>query len=122
MTSPLQQKLRITGPVVVTANRLDDGVVIYRTSGAAMSTSIAPALGRADRGRIKAAAPDEWHLSAAARLYAADRYSLRRPVVGPDAHARACGAPLRSQLRPFHHPAEHPVQLDQARRAAGCHG
>ena len=32
MTSPLEQKLRVTGPVVVTANRLDDGVVIYRTA------------------------------------------------------------------------------------------
>ena len=33
MTSPLQQKLRITGPVVVTANRLGDGAVVYRTGG-----------------------------------------------------------------------------------------
>jgi hypothetical protein len=32
MTSPLQQKLKITGPVVVTANRLGDGAVIYRTA------------------------------------------------------------------------------------------
>jgi hypothetical protein len=32
MTSPLEQKLKITGPVVVTANRLGDGAVIYRTS------------------------------------------------------------------------------------------
>jgi hypothetical protein len=32
MTSPLQQKLKITGPVVVTANRLSDGVVVYRTA------------------------------------------------------------------------------------------
>ncbi len=31
MTSPLEQKLRITGPVVVTANRLGDGAVVYRT-------------------------------------------------------------------------------------------
>ena len=29
---------------------------------------------------------------------------------------------LRSRLRPFHHPAEHPVQLDQAGRTAGCAG
>jgi len=32
MTSPLQQKLKITGPVVITANRLDDGAVVYRTA------------------------------------------------------------------------------------------
>jgi hypothetical protein len=33
MTSPLQQKIRITGPSVVTANRTWDGIVIYRTRG-----------------------------------------------------------------------------------------
>jgi hypothetical protein len=31
MTSPLQQKIKITGPSVVTANRLSDGAVVYRT-------------------------------------------------------------------------------------------
>ena len=31
MTSPLEQKkLKITGPVVITANRLGDGAVVYR--------------------------------------------------------------------------------------------
>ena len=33
MTSPLQQKIKITGPVVITANRVGDGAVIYRGSG-----------------------------------------------------------------------------------------
>jgi hypothetical protein len=32
MTSPLQQKLKITGPVVVTANRVADGAVVYRAA------------------------------------------------------------------------------------------
>jgi hypothetical protein len=32
MTSPLQQKIKITGPSVVTANRTSDGVVIWRTA------------------------------------------------------------------------------------------
>lgn len=32
MTSPLQKKLKIAGPVVVTANRTTDGIVIYRTA------------------------------------------------------------------------------------------
>jgi len=32
MTSPLQQKLKVTGPVIVTANRATDGIVIYRTA------------------------------------------------------------------------------------------
>ena len=31
MASPLQQKLRISGPVVITANRLSDGAVVHRT-------------------------------------------------------------------------------------------
>ncbi len=52
MTSPLQQKLKIIGPVVVTANRLADGVVVYwranggwttRLDGAAVVTSAAAA-------------------------------------------------------------------------------
>jgi hypothetical protein len=40
MTSPLQQKLKITGPVVVTANRVGDGVVIYRTPNGGWSTDL----------------------------------------------------------------------------------
>lgn len=32
MTSPLQQKIKITGPSVVTANRARDGIVIWRTA------------------------------------------------------------------------------------------
>lgn len=31
MTSPLQQKIKIAGPSIVTANRTRDGAVIYRT-------------------------------------------------------------------------------------------
>jgi len=44
MTSPLEQKLRITGPVVVTANRLGDGAVIYRTDGGDWSTRLEQAV------------------------------------------------------------------------------
>lgn len=33
MTAPQQQKLRISGPVVITANRLIDGAVVYRAPG-----------------------------------------------------------------------------------------
>ncbi len=52
MTSPLQQKLKVTGPVVVTANRLADGTVVYwraaggwttQLNGAAVTTSAAAA-------------------------------------------------------------------------------
>ena len=75
--------------------------------------------GELTEDEFKLAAADERRLSAAARLHAADRDPLRHAVVGADAHARACRAPLRPRLRPFHHAAEHPVQLDQARRDAG---
>jgi hypothetical protein len=40
MTSPLQQKLKVTGPVVVTANRLDDGAVVYRTNDGRWATQL----------------------------------------------------------------------------------
>jgi hypothetical protein len=43
MTSPLQQKIKVTGPVVVTANRLTDGAVIYRTAGGQWTTELAAA-------------------------------------------------------------------------------
>ena len=43
MTAPQQQKLRMTGPMVVTANRLGDGAVVYRTSDNGWSTALATA-------------------------------------------------------------------------------
>jgi hypothetical protein len=43
MTSPLQQKIKISGPSVVTANRTWDGVVIYRTASKGWSTDLSDA-------------------------------------------------------------------------------
>ena len=43
MTSPLQQKIKINGPSMVTANRTRDGVVIYRTSAKGWSTDLSDA-------------------------------------------------------------------------------
>ncbi|WP_047309896.1 DUF2849 domain-containing protein [Rhodopseudomonas palustris] len=43
MTSPLQQKIKITGPSVITANRTIDGAVIYRTAQSGWSTDLADA-------------------------------------------------------------------------------
>ena len=43
MTSPLQQKIKITGPSMVTANRTWDGVVIYRTAAKGWSTDLSDA-------------------------------------------------------------------------------
>jgi hypothetical protein len=38
MTAPQQQKLKVKGPVVITGNRLADGVVVYLTSDRRWST------------------------------------------------------------------------------------
>jgi len=43
MTSPLQQKIKITGPSIVTANRTWDGAVIYRTAASGWSTDLSDA-------------------------------------------------------------------------------
>jgi uncharacterized protein DUF2849 len=43
MTSPLEQKIRISGPSMVTANRTFDGAVIYRTAAKGWSTSLSEA-------------------------------------------------------------------------------
>jgi Protein of unknown function (DUF2849) len=43
MTSPLQQKIKITGPSIVTANRTFDGAVIYRNSTQGWSTDLSEA-------------------------------------------------------------------------------
>jgi hypothetical protein len=40
MTAPTEQKLKVNGPVVVTANRLGDGVVIYRTAANGWTTQL----------------------------------------------------------------------------------
>ena len=43
MTSPLEQKIRITGPSIVTANRTADGAVIYRNRARGWSTDLSEA-------------------------------------------------------------------------------
>jgi Protein of unknown function (DUF2849) len=43
MTSPLEQKIRITGPSIVTANRTLDGAVIYRNRAQGWSTDLSEA-------------------------------------------------------------------------------
>jgi len=59
MTSPLQQKLKITGPVVVTANRLGDGAVVYRTLEGGWTT-------RLDEAAVVSTAPAAGELLTAA--------------------------------------------------------
>lgn len=54
MTSPLQQKIKISGPSVVTANRTRDGAVIYRTASHGWSVNLADAavVRTADEARV----------------------------------------------------------------------
>jgi len=40
MTSPLERKIKITGPVVVTANRVTDGAVVYRNADGGWTTKL----------------------------------------------------------------------------------
>lgn len=40
MTSPLEQKIKISGPVVVTANRVGDGAVVYRCVDGGWTTDL----------------------------------------------------------------------------------
>lgn len=63
MTSPLEQKkLKITGPVVVTANRVGDGAVVYRRTDGGWTTDLSAAAVTTDastaRELIHAAAAD----------------------------------------------------------------
>jgi hypothetical protein len=63
MTSPLDQKIRISGPVVVTANRVGDGAVVYRGADARWSTELANAAVTSDaavaRALLKSAIDDD---------------------------------------------------------------
>ena len=43
MTSPLQQKLKVASPVVITANRLSDGAVVYWTAAGHWTTDLTTA-------------------------------------------------------------------------------
>jgi hypothetical protein len=73
MTSPLQQKLKITGPVVVTANRLGDGAVVYRAADGDWTNDLAAAA-------VVTTAPAATELLAAAL---ADRLRAVDPYVAP---------------------------------------
>jgi len=73
MTSPLQQKLKISGPVVVTANRLADGAVVYLSADRAWTTELADAT-------VTTSAPVAQELLAAAK---GDRLRAVDPYVAP---------------------------------------
>jgi Protein of unknown function (DUF2849) len=53
MTSPLEQKIKITGPVVVTANRVGDGAVVYRRADGGWTTELDRAAVTTDAARAR---------------------------------------------------------------------
>jgi hypothetical protein len=64
MTSPLdQKKIKIAGPVVITANRVDDGAVVYRSPDGRWTTELGAAAVAIDadsaRALAQAAAEDD---------------------------------------------------------------
>ena len=66
MTSPLQQKIKITGPSVVTANRLGDGAVVYRTRDGEWTTDIglsAIVSTASAATELLASARSRWHIA-----------------------------------------------------------
>jgi predicted NAD/FAD-binding protein len=92
MTSPLEQKLKIAGPVVVTANRLADGAVVYRTRIGAWSP-------RLDEAAVATTAPAATELLTAA---AADDVSAVGAYVAPvhlDSEGRLQPGNLRERIR-----------------------
>jgi hypothetical protein len=91
MTSPLEQKLKVKGPVVVTANRLRDGAVIYRTVGG-WTTELA-------RAAVVTTAPAAQDLLKGA---AADDVGAVGPYVAPvelTADRRVLPGNLRERIR-----------------------
>lgn len=54
MTSPLEQKIKITGPVVVTANRVGDGAVIYRRADGGWTAELGAAAVASDAAAAQA--------------------------------------------------------------------
>jgi len=92
MTSPLQQKIKVNGPVVVTANRLGDGAVIYRSAESRWTTDLAAAA-------VVTSAPAATELLTAAvadKLIAVDAYVA--PVeLTPD--QRVLPGNLRERIR-----------------------
>jgi hypothetical protein len=92
VTSPLQQKLKVTGPVVVTANRLGDGAVVYRTADGHWTNDLAAAA-------VVTTAPAATEILTAAladRLKAVDAYVA--PVRLTPEHGVLPGN-LREQIR-----------------------
>jgi hypothetical protein len=73
MTAPSQQKLKVQGPVVVTANRLTDGAVIYRAAVGGWTT-------RLDAAAVVTTAQDAKNLLA---QVSTDKNNVIDPYIAP---------------------------------------
>jgi predicted NAD/FAD-binding protein len=92
MTSPLQQKLKINGPVVVTANRTSDGAVVHRTHDGEWTTDL-------DDAAVATTLDDARALLASA---AADNIRAIGPYVAPvkpQPDGRVMPGNLRERIR-----------------------
>jgi hypothetical protein len=113
MTSPLEQKLKITGPVVVTANRLFDGAVVYRTLEGSWSTLL-------DGAAVVSTAPAATALLAAA---VADDLSAVGAYVAPvrrGSDGRLEPGNLRESIRQAGPTFALPVDAGAAQQARGA--
>ena len=92
MTAPHEQKLKVTGPVVITANRTGDGVVVYWARAGGWTRELHGAA-------VVTSAPEASALMAAAvadDLHAIGPY-VAPVAVGPD--GRALPGNLRERIR-----------------------
>ncbi len=91
MASPLQQKLRMGGPVVITANRLSDGAVVHRTASGEWTVELSAA-------QILWSAAEVQHALKAAQT---DTLAAVGPYVAPVAAGGAAARPgnLREIIR-----------------------
>ena len=90
MTSPLDKKLKITGPVLITANRLADGAVIYRTTDGGWTTQFSGAA-VVNTAPAAIATPANGTLICSSSLVRRSRPSTprcRRPLVRPPARPK----------------------------------
>jgi hypothetical protein len=92
MTSPLQQKIKVGGPVVITANRLADGAVIYRSAEGRWTTD----LGIAAVVTTAPAAAELLSAALADKLVAVDAYVAPVEVTSD---RRVLPGNLREQIR-----------------------
>jgi hypothetical protein len=76
MTAPQQQRIRVTGPVVITANRLLDGRVVYRAADGRWVTELSSAA-------IAASATDA---EASLRAACTDSHRIVDPYIAPVAN------------------------------------